>query len=161
MENTEKKKQFWTKKRKIKAVVWLVIILAVALGFFRQYYIHTDGYIKDYIDKNKAELTQAAEGMLEKPTTSNDFINSIANQENRITKDSKINIGLLIDNPFYEDIREALKEADNLGIQDVKATSETVRFYHSSRFVVIYSPEKDEITGAKPAGGGWFYIKSF
>lgn len=162
MEDTEKnERRFWTKKRKIKAAVWLAVILVIALGFAHQYFIHTDGYIKSYIEKNKTELTQAAEGMLDKPTTSDSFINSVQTQENRITKDSKINIGLLIDNPFYKDMRGELKKVDSLGIQDVKATSETVRFYHSSRYVVIYSPDKDEITGAVPAGDGWFYIKSF
>lgn len=162
MKETENQdNRFFTKKRKIKAVIWLALILIIALGFLHQYYVHTDRHIKNFIEKNKAELTRAAESMLDKPTTSDDFINTVMTQENRITKDSKISIELLIDNPFYEDIREQLKAVDSLGIQDVKATDQAVRFYHSSRYVVIYSPDKNEITGAVSAGEGWFYIKSF
>lgn len=159
MEDTEKnERRFWTKKRKIKAAVWLAVILVIALGFAHQYFIHTDGYIKSYIEKNKTELYAAAEVMLERPTEANEFKNLLSAP---YTGSGKFRIGTLIDNPYYEDYRDILKKADEAGIQDIKSDGETVRFYHSSRYVVIYSPDKDEITGAVPAGDGWFYIKSF
>ncbi len=158
MEDAENKERSRTKKHRIKAVVWLAVILVVALGFAHQYFIHTDRYIKSYIEKNKTELYSAAEVMLKRPTEADEFKNLLSAP---YTDSGKFHIETLIDNPYYEDYRDILKKADKAGIQDIKSDGETVRFYHSSRFIVIYSPEKDEITGAEPAGDGWFYIRSF
>lgn len=160
MAKEKKQRKPWTKKRKIKLGIWLAVILAVALGFFHQYYIHTDGYIKSYIEKNKTELSAAAEVLLETPTTSDTFKQSLTD-ENRITGENKYNIKTVASNPCYKDNRETLEAVSGAGIQDVKSDGTTVRFYHSSRYVVIYSPDKAEITGAESAGDGWFYLKSF
>lgn len=150
-----------TKRQKIKLTVWLVVIVVIVLGFVHQYYIHTDGYIKKFFENNKSVMTEAADALLEKPTFSDEFIESVADNENRITADQKINIGFLIDNPYYADESDVLSKVKKAGIQDVKSTYTTVRFYASARFVLIYSPDADDVAGAKTIGDGWFFIDTF
>lgn len=159
MAKNKKERQKWSKKKKAKLIFWLIIIILVAFGFAHQYYIHTDSYIKSFYEDNKTLLTQAAQQLLEKPTDSQDL--NISSDEQQIQKDGKINIGFLKDNPYYKEISSILYDIEDIGIQDIKATSESVRFYASARYVLIYSPNVDEVSGAEKIGDGWFYIDTF
>lgn len=164
MKKQKRERTPWTKKRKIKLAAWLIIILAVAAGFLHQYIIHTEGHIKSHLEKNKTAYSQAAQMLLERPTSSEEFASSVKDELERVgavSPDRKFSIGLLEDNPYYKDSLDLLEAVEDAGIQDVKSTAETVRFYHKSRFVLIYSPEKENITGAEKIGDGWFYIRSF
>lgn len=46
----------WSTGRKVKWIIWIVIILAVALGFWHQYYMRSDSQIKAVFDDNKASF---------------------------------------------------------------------------------------------------------
>jgi ribosome-interacting GTPase 1 len=160
MEKSVKKRKPLTKKTKIKIIVWAVILLAVAAGFGHQYYIHTDGYIKSFIQKNLEDYTAAAQMLIEKPTSSEDFQSNVDSSV-AVQSLTKYNIEQMESNPYYDGYEELLEKVAKHGTQDIKSTESEARFYQSVRFVIIYAPDKDTVTGAESAGDGWFYIKSF
>ena len=151
----------WFKSNRKKLMIWGVIIIAVTLGFVHQYIIHTDSHIKGFIEKNKAEYTAAAQLLLDRPTTDQQFLDNVYKYDTAVKPDNKFPVETLMENPVYSGSTDILEKISDLGTQDVKSDGTTVRFYQTSRFVVIYSPEKEEISGAKSCGDGWFYISSF
>lgn len=149
---------WWSRVSKVKLIVWAVIILAVGLGFLHQYIIHSDSYIRRYISAHETEYKAAGEVLLNKPTSSSDFTETLSSQ---VKKLNKFSIELIMDSPHYSGDRAVLEAVEELGVQDVKSTDSVVRFYQSYRFVVIYAPGRDTVEGAESAGDGWFYVKSF
>lgn len=45
---TDGKLRKWSTGRKVKWIIWIVIILAVALGFWHQHYMRSDSQIKPF-----------------------------------------------------------------------------------------------------------------
>ena len=158
MEKTKKfwHKEFWTRGKIIKWSVIFAIIIALVIGFAHQHYIHSQGFIKQRLSDSEELFTTTAENMLDKPTTSKDFI-YVEQEQQRIGSDTKISIQTLINNARYEDFKDDLISLESLGVDYIKSNGKQVRFYTTERFVYIYAPDVEDVGGAEKIFDGWYY----
>ena len=91
----------WSTGRKVKWIIWIVIILAVALGFWHQHYMRSDSQIKAVFNDNKANFQTTAEFMIE----------SISCEKPTLPK-GKCSIKSLTENNACKSVKKELEELE-------------------------------------------------
>ena len=155
MKKNNKEKTPVSTGKKIKWIISGVIIILIAIGFYHQYYIHSDNYIIDFFEKNSVTFTDVSEKLLEKPTTQKQF----SGEENEfINNQALIDIRVLIADSEYLEIKSQLESLEKADVSDIKSDGKTVSFQTLSRCTYIYSPQ-NKITDACEYKNGWYYLK--
>ena len=106
----------WSTGRKAKWIIWIVIILAVALGFWHQHYMRSDSQIKAVFNDNKANFQTTAEFMIEsisceKPTLPKGKCSIKSLTENNACKSVKKVLSDIQDGTFAKDFLLDMSDA--------------------------------------------------
>ena len=139
----------WSTGRKVKWIIWIVIILAVALGFWHQYYMRSDSQIKAVFDDNKASFQTTAEFMIE----------SISSEKPTLSK-GKCSIKSLTENSACKSIKKELEELERRNITYIDSDGLTVKFYTIYDHYYIYRSPLSSSGGEDNLGDGWSYVKT-
>lgn len=142
----------WTTGRKLKLIIWLIIIIAVALGFWHQHYVRSDEYIKSSFKDNKETFQTVA-----------DYIYSNTACETPSLKRGKHSIKTLCSDDACKDIKSQLEELERRNIAYISCDVTTVTFFTIYDYnYVYYSPLSSTYPGGEKnaLGNGWIYVKT-
>lgn len=117
----------WSTGRKVKWIIWIVIILAVALGFWHQHYMRSDSQIKAVFNDNKANFQTTAEFMIE----------SISCEKPTLPK-GKCSIKSLTENNACKSVKKELEELERRNVTYIDSDGLTVKFYTIYDHYYIY-----------------------
>ena len=147
--NSDGKLRKWSTGRKVKWIIWIVIIIAVALGFWHQYYMRSDSSIKTVFNDNKQTFQTVADFMLGGMT-----------DENARLKKGKRSIGALGRDDSLKDIKTQIEELERRNIAYIECDGTKVIFYTIyDSYYVYFSPLSSTYSG-NDLGGGWAYVKT-
>ncbi|RGF49710.1 hypothetical protein DW015_02120 [Ruminococcus sp. AF37-20] len=139
----------WSTGRKAKWIIWIVIILAAALGFWHQHYMRSDSQIKAVFNDNKANFQTTAEFMIE----------SISCEKPTLPK-GKCSIKSLTENNACKSVKKKLEELERRNITYIDCDGLTVKFYTIYDHYYIYRSPLSSSGGEDNLGDGWSYVKT-
>lgn len=139
----------WSTGRKAKWIIWIVVILAVALGFWHQHYMRSDSQIKAVFDDNKANFQTTAEFMIE----------SISCEKPTLPK-GKCSIKSLTENNACKSVKKELEELERRNVTYIDSDGLTVKFYTIYDHYYIYRSPLSSSGGEDNLGDGWSYVKT-
>ena len=137
----------WSTGRKAKWIIWIVVILAAALGFWHQHYMRSDSQIKAVFDDNKANFQTTAEFMIE----------SISCEKPTLPK-GKCSIKSLTENNACKSVKKELEELERRNVTYIDSDGLTVKFYTIYDHYYIYRSPISSSGGEDNLGNGWSII---
>lgn len=138
----------WSTGRKVKWIICIVVILAVALGFWHQHYMRSDSQIKAVFNDNKANFQTTAEFMIE----------SISCEKPTLPK-GKCSIKSLTENNACKSVKKELEELERRNVTYIDSDGLTVKFYTIYDHYYIYRSPISSSGGEDNLGDGWSYVK--
>ena len=147
--DTDGKLRKWSTGRKVKWIIWIVIIIAVVLGFWHQYYMRSESTIKSVFSDNKATFQTTAEFMIE----------SISSAEPTLSK-GKCSVKSLTENDACKPVKKELEELERRNITYIDCDGLTVNFYTIYDHYYIYRSPLSSSGGEDNLGDGWSYVKT-
>ena len=121
----------WSTGRKAKWIIWIVVILAAALGFWHQHYMRSDSQIKAVFDDNKPTLPKG-----------------------------KCSIKSLTENNACKSVKKELEELERRNVTYIDSDGLTVKFYTIYDHYYIYRSPISSSGGEDNLGNGWSYVKT-
>lgn len=146
---TDGKLRKWSTGRKVKWIIWIVIIIAVGLGFWHQYYMRSESTIKSVFGDNKATFQTTAEFMIE----------SISSAEPTLSK-GKCSVKSLTENDVCKPVKKELEELERRNVTYIDSDGLTVKFYTIYDHYYIYRSPLSSSGGEDNLGDGWSYVKT-
>mgnify|MGYP000844533742 FL=1 len=146
---TDGKLRKWSTGRKVKWIIWIVIIIAVGLGFWHQYYMRSESTIKSVFNDNKTTFQTTAEFMIE----------SISSAEPTLSK-GKCSVKSLTENDACKPVKKELEELERRNITYIDCDGLTVKFYTIYDYYYVYYSPLSSAAGEDNLGNGWSYVKT-
>lgn len=140
----------WSTGRKIKWIIWIVIIIAVALGFWHQHYMRSDNAIKAVFNDNKETFQTVADFMIENTSS-----------EDATLRKGKRSVKTISSDKNCKEIKKQIEELERRNIEYIDCDGLTVTFYTIYDCYYVYTSPLSSAGGEGNLGDGWWsYVKT-